>query len=78
MNRIVGTGVSFWSLMVAMVSTAGCGSNHEGDGAGSITQPVIVGADNLQYVNAYDGSRGVSKSYVASNKGPVAAISHFS
>jgi len=43
---------------------------------GATGQAIVVGADNLQYVNVYDGTRGVSKSYVAARKGPVAAISH--
>lgn len=67
-------------LLTLVTASTGCASSSDGGEApqGAVTQPVIVGDDNLQFVNVYDGSRGVSTSYVASNKGPVAAISHAS
>lgn len=79
MKRIATSKTALGLLMLAAANT-GCGSSRDGSEApfGATGQPVIVGADNLQFVNAYDGSRGVSTSYVASNKGPVAAISHAS
>jgi V8-like Glu-specific endopeptidase len=69
------------ALVVSLLclASSACGpAEDEAPELRSAQQPVIVGADNLQYVNAYDGSRGVSKSYVATHKGPVAAISHAS
>ncbi|RYZ05958.1 MAG: trypsin-like serine protease [Myxococcales bacterium] len=79
MIRIVESG-SALVLLTLGAASVGCGASSESGDApfGTVTQPVIVGDDDLQYVNAYDGSRGVSMSYVAANKRPVAAISHAS
>jgi V8-like Glu-specific endopeptidase len=79
MNRIVESRIGLVLLTLA-AGSFGCSSSNDGGEApfGAVTQPVIVGEEDLQYVNAYDGSRGVSASYVASSKKPVAAISHAS
>jgi V8-like Glu-specific endopeptidase len=58
--------------------SGGCSSAARENATERVEQPVIVGADNLQYVNIYDGSRGVPKSFVSTHKGPVGAISHSS
>src|SRR5262245_4862928 len=66
-----------WIGTILLPLLAGaCSAAPAEEALGQHGQPIIVGADNLQYVNVYDGTRGVSKSFVTAHKGPVAAISH--
>ncbi|HWA75486.1 MAG TPA: FG-GAP-like repeat-containing protein [Polyangiaceae bacterium] len=65
----------FAIILLPMLAGA-CSAAPADEALAAQGQAIIVGPDNLQYVNIYDGTRGVSKSFVTAHKGPVAAISH--